>query len=134
MRRRSLWSQVITNEDKQMRLGWRGLLFFMLGIVVLGIPFVYWGKFNLALPSFVSAAMIVLAVAMRWKLRRRPWFWITMGFLAAIHQPLIVFVPWTTKWIPAVVIAPFGMLDLHAMLWTLAVVGKHMEGLSPAEM
>jgi hypothetical protein len=131
MRRRSLWSQVITREDRQMRLGWRGVLFVMLGAVILCIPFVYCGKFNLALPSLMSAAMIVLVVAMRWKLRRHPWFWITTAFLAALHLPLILFLPWTTKWIPAVVIAPFGMLDLHAMLWMLAVVGKYMEGLSP---
>jgi hypothetical protein len=39
------------------------------------------------------------------------WFWITMTFLAALHPALIVFVPWTTKRIPAVVIAPFGIAD-----------------------
>ena len=134
MRRRSLWSQVITKEDRQMRLRWRGVLCVMFDTVLLGIPFVYWGRFDLALPSFVSAAMIALAIAMRWKLRRHAWFWITMALLTALHLPLILFVPWTTKWIPAVVIAPFGMLDIHAMLWTLAVVGKYMGGLKTAEM
>jgi hypothetical protein len=52
------------------------------------------------------------------------WFWITMTFLAALHPALIVFVPWTTKRIPAVVIAPFGIADLYAMLSILSVVGK----------
>jgi hypothetical protein len=52
------------------------------------------------------------------------WFWITMTFLAALHLPLIVFVPWTTKWIPAVVLAPVGIADLYAMLWILSLVGK----------
>ena len=133
MRRRSLWSQVITKEDKQMRLGWRGVLFVILGTVLLALPFVYWKRFELALPSFVSSAVIALAIAMRWKLRRHAWFWATMAFLAALHLPLILFIPWTTKWIPAYVIAPFGMLDLHVVLWTLAVVGKHMEGQKTAQ-
>jgi hypothetical protein len=57
-----------------------------------------------------------------------------MAFLTALHLPFILFVPWTTNWIPAVVIAPFGILDLHAMLWTLAVVGKYREGLTAAQM
>ena len=106
----------------------------MFGTVLLAIPFVYWGRFDLALASFVSVAMIVLAIAMRWKLRRHAWFWITMAFLTALHLPFILFVHWTTKWIPAVVIAPFGILDLHAMLWTLAVVGKYKEELTAAQM
>ena len=134
MRRRSLWSQVVTKEDKQMRLGWRGVLSVMLGTILLAIPFLYFGRLNLALPSFVSIAMIALAITMRWKLRGHVWFWVTMTLLAALHLPFILFIPWTTKWIPAVVIAPFGVLDLHAMLWTLAVVGKYMDGLRTAEM
>ena len=134
MRRRSLWSQVVIKEDKQMRLGWRGVLSVMLGTILLAIPFLYFGRLNLALPSFVSIAMIALAITMRWKLRRHVWFWVTMTLLAALHLPFILFIPWTTKWIPAVVIAPFGVLDLHAMIWTLAVVGKYMDGLRTAEM
>jgi hypothetical protein len=71
--------------------------------------------------------MVAIAIALRWKLRWHLWFWITMTFLAALHLPLIVFVSWTTKWIPAFVIAPFGIADLYAMLWVLSVVGKFVE-------
>ena len=130
MRRRTLWSQAITKEDLQMRLGWRGVLGVMVGTALLAIPFVYWGRFDLALPTFVSAAMIALAIAMRWKLRHNAWFWITMCVLSALHLPLVLLIPWTGKWIPAVVIAPFGVLDLHVMMWSVAVVGKYCEGLN----
>jgi len=77
--------------------------------------------------------MVALAIVMRWKLRRHVWFWITIIFLAALHLPLILFVPWTTKWIPAFVIAPFGIADLYAMLWILSVVGKFVERQKPSE-
>jgi hypothetical protein len=77
--------------------------------------------------------MAALAIAMRWELKRYGWFWITMTFLASLHLPLILFVPWTTKWIPAVVIAPFGIADLYAMLWVLAVVRRYMEGRNTVE-
>jgi len=40
---------------------------------------------------------------------------------------LILFVPWPTKWIPAVVIIPIGIADLYAMLAILSVVGKFVQ-------
>jgi hypothetical protein len=50
-----------------------------------------------------------------------------MTVIAALHVPLILFVPWTTKWIPAIVIIPIGPADLYAMLAILSVVGKLTE-------
>jgi hypothetical protein len=119
LRGSSLWSRVITKEDRQMRLGWRGVLCLMLGTGLFAIPFVYWRRFDLALPSFVSTAMIALAIAMRWKLRHHACFWLAMAPLTALNCLLIVCLPWTGKWIPALVIAPFGVLDLHAIFGLL---------------
>lgn len=116
--------RVVTQEDKQMRLSWRGVLGVMLGTAVLALLFICLGRFDLARPSMVSVAMVSLAITMRWKLRKHVWFWTTMTILAALHLPLILFIPWTTKWIPAILIAPVGIADLYVMLWVLAVVGK----------
>jgi hypothetical protein len=104
-----------------------GLCVFF-GTVLLALFFVYFGRFDLARPSLISVAMVALVIVMRWTLRRHVWFWITITILAALHVPLILFVPWTTKWIPAIVIAPIGIADLYAMLWVLSVVGKFVEG------
>ena len=72
----------------------------------------------------MSASIVALAIALRWKLRRHLWFWVTMTFLAALHLLLILFVPWTTRWIPTVVIAPIGIADLYVMLCELSA-GLH---------
>lgn len=126
--------KITTREDRQMRLPWWGVLCVVFGTVLLALLFVFFGKFNLARPSLLSVAMVALAIGMRWTLRRHVWFWITMTFLAVLHLPLIfLFVPWTTKWIPAILIAPFGIADLYLMLWVLAVVGKFMEGKKTTE-
>jgi hypothetical protein len=109
-----------------MRLSWRGGLCVFFGTVLLALLFVSIGRFDLARPTIVSIAMVGLAITMRWKLRKQVWFWITMTILAALHLPLILFIPWTIKWIPAILIAPFGIADLYLMLWVLSVVGKFM--------
>jgi hypothetical protein len=114
-------------ELKQIRLPWWGLLFIIISAVPLGFLFDYFGRSTLALPTLDSVVIIIFAIAMRWKLRRHAWFWITMTLIMALHALLILFVPWTSKWVPAVVIIPIGMLDLFAMLAIVSVVGRFVE-------
>jgi hypothetical protein len=115
---------VITAEDRQMRLPWWGILCVILGALSLLILFDHFGKLTLARPSLTSAAMVIIAIAMRWKLKRHVWFWITMVVLAALHVPVVLLVPWTTKWVPAFAIIPIGVADLYIMLWVLSFVGN----------
>lgn len=56
-----------------------------------------------------------------------------MIVFAALHVLLVMFVPWTTKWVPALAIVPIGIADLYVMLWVLSVVGKHMDGPKASE-
>jgi len=116
-----------------MRLPWWGVLCVIVGALLLGLLFVYFGRFDLARPTLISAGMVATAIAMRWKLKRHGWFWGTMTILVALHVPLILFVPWTTKWVPALLIIPIGFADLYVMLWALSVVGKFMEGSNAPE-
>jgi hypothetical protein len=99
----------------------------MIGSLPLYLLFVYFGRFDLARPTLTLTAIVAIAIAMRWKLRRHVWFWGTMAILTALHVPLILFVPWTTKWVPAFVIIPIGLADLYVMLWVLSVVGSEAE-------
>lgn len=119
--------KVITAEDRQVRLPWWGILCVIFGALPLLFLFDHFGKLPLARPTLTSVAMVTITIALRWKLRRHVWFWITMAFLAALHVPLILFVPWTTKWVPAFMIVAFGVADLYAMFWILSVVGKFVE-------
>jgi peptidoglycan/LPS O-acetylase OafA/YrhL len=115
-------SKVFTAEDKKLRLPWWGVLCVIMGTILVGLPFAYFKRFDLAFPSLISGAMLTLAIVMRWRLSKKPWFWMTIVLLAAIHVPLVLFLPWTTKWIPAFVIAPLGIADLYGMLWIIEVL------------
>jgi hypothetical protein len=113
---------------RKIRLPWWVLL--CLGIVSLPTYWLFdhFGKFGLALPTLNSVLVVGFTIAVKWKLRRHTWFWGTMAILAALHVPLILFVPWTTKWVPALAIAAIDSGDLIVMLAILAVVAKFMEG------
>jgi hypothetical protein len=112
---------------KQMRLPWWGVLCGIIGSVLIAWLFDHLGRFDLARPALYSMAMLGIAIAIKWKLRGHLWFWITMTVIVALHVLLILFVPWTTKWVPAIVIIPIGIADLYAMLAILSVVGKFVE-------
>ncbi len=118
---------------QQMRLPWWGVLSWMAGCALIVWPFYHLGRLDLARPALYSIGMLGVAIAIKWKLRRHVWFWITMTFLAALHILLILFVPGTTKWVPAIVIIPIGIADLYAVLWVLSAVGKLMEGPKASE-
>jgi len=125
--------KVITKEDKQLRLPWWGVLCVIAGTILFGLLFLEFGRLDLARPSLITAAIMVLAIIMRWRLKRHVWFWITMVILAALHFPLILFVPWTTRWIPAFVTIPIGIADLYLVLWVLSTVEKLMGEQKAAE-
>lgn len=120
--------EVITKEDRQMRLPLWAYPWILGGSILLASMLHHFGMFALARPIMFSVSIISITIAMRWKLKGHVWFWITMAFLTALHAPLILFTPWTTRWIPALVLIPIGIVDLYVMLWTVSVVGKLMGG------
>jgi len=90
--------------------------------------FEHFGKLDLVLPTLNSMVVLGFTLVLKQKLWRRAWFWVAMGLIAVLHVPLILFVPWTTKWTPALVIAAIDSLDFCLILWILAVIGKLMRG------
>ncbi len=106
------------------RLPWSGLLILM-GFWCL----IVWllrdlGRFDLALPTLNSVAVVGFTIAVKREFGRHVWFWITVGILAALHIPLVLSVPWTMKWYPAVVIAAIDSADFIVMLAIIDFVGE----------
>lgn len=118
---------------KKIWLPWWAVLSLIIGGLPVVWLFDHFGKFNLFLPAFNCVTVLGFAIAVKRSLRRRVWFWITMTIIAALHVPLILFVPWTTKWVPALAIAAIDSADLIVMLAILAVVGKFVERSKTAE-
>jgi hypothetical protein len=118
----------IKAAKKMPRLPWWGVLCIIIGGLPVVWLFDHFGRLNLFLPTFNSIAVLGLMLALKRKLWRHAWFWGTVAILAALHVPLILYVPWTTKWIPALAIAAIDSGDLIVMLAILAAVGRFVEG------
>ena len=96
----------------------------MAACAIIGLLLVELRRFDLFMPTYVSIGVLGVTVAAKWRLRRRAWFWMTMTFLAGLHVPLILLVPWTTKWVPAPAAAAVGSADLIVMLAVVDIVGR----------
>lgn len=114
-------------EAKKIRLPWWGLLLWMAGCGLIEWLLIDLGRFDLGLPALNSIAVVGFTIALKRKLGRHAWFWGTMAVIAALHVPLVLFVPWTSKWVPALVIAVIDSADFCLILWMIALVGKFME-------
>ena len=120
-------------EAKTIRIPWWGMLCWMAACGLIELLLLRLGRFDLGLPALNSIAVVGFTIVLKRKLRRHTWFWGTMAILAALHVPLILFVPWGTRWVPALAIAAIDSADLIVMLAILAVVGKFMEGSNAPE-
>jgi hypothetical protein len=49
---------------------------------------------------------------MRWDLRKRVWFWVTIVIMVLLHLPLVMLLPWTNNSYPGIVLLPGALLDL----------------------
>jgi hypothetical protein len=118
---------------KKIRIPWWGVLLWMAGCGLFDWLLISLGRFDLALPALNSIAVIGFTIALKRELGRCVWFWITMTILAALHVPLVLLVPWTSKWVPAIAIAAIDSGDLIVMLAIIAVVGRFMGEQKTAE-
>ena len=111
-------------EAKKLHLSWQTrLLIFLIGAPSVFLFAVY-GRLELAMPLMIIIGMHGLVIFFKWKLRRQPWFWIAMTVSAALHVPLILFVPWTKRWVPVLAITVGATADFFLILWILLVIGK----------
>jgi hypothetical protein len=68
---------------KKIRLPWWGVLLVIIGSLPTYWPFNHFGSLGIALPTLNGVGMLAFAIAVKWKLRRRAWFWITMTVITA---------------------------------------------------
>jgi hypothetical protein len=74
--------------------------------------FIYFGKADMGLTVFIVLGVSLVAIKIRWNLRKHLWFWLIIVFIFALHVPLFFIVRWTHGNVPAIFYGlPFGLID-----------------------
>lgn len=102
----------------------RILLRIMLIVIPIYLVFFYFGEGDVGRTASLVLGMILLAVAVRWDLRKHVWFWATMVGVFALHLPLILKFRWPDRRVPPAEIMPFGLADLLIVLGCIWLVEK----------
>jgi hypothetical protein len=72
---------------------------------------------DMALSACMVLAMIMIAVKIRWYLRKHVWFWVIIAVILALHIPLILMVRWPQEHAPTLFYTmPIGIADFVIIL------------------
>lgn len=109
---------------RKIHVSQRAILFIIFGSVIVTAIFRSLGQPRLSLPLMNFAGVVTFVLIVKWNLRRRVWFWLTMVALVVAHLVVIPLIPWTSKWVPAFMIAILDTVALMAILAVVSVVGN----------
>lgn len=87
--------------------------------------FVYLGKAEMGFTACLVLGVSILAVKLRWKLRRHAWFWPTIGLVVLFHIPLLFLVHWPQSHAPTIVYSlPLGIADFLLVSGAISLAQK----------
>jgi hypothetical protein len=111
------------DSDEQTKTDYSGFIIFLL-LVPVFLLFKYFGKVNLALPACTYLGMVLVAVRIRWSLRRYVWFWFTIALIFLIQALLVILVPFPHIKVTRISILPIGVADFLLILGAINLVEK----------
>lgn len=109
---------------------WSGTI---IGVVLLPVLFlfIFLGKAELGFTACIVLAMSMIAVRLRWKLRRYAWFWGTIAFILLLHIPFLFLVHWPQSNVPTIVYSlPLGIVDFLLISGALRIAERLFSGSS----
>ncbi len=82
------------------------------------------GRMDLFFPLLAVVAIVAGVLALTWRLRGRPWFWVALALVSVVHLVLIFRVPWPR--IPAILTFPACMADVGIIFGLISLLDKLM--------
>ncbi|MGB6979334.1 MAG: hypothetical protein WBD66_09010 [Candidatus Acidiferrales bacterium] len=87
--------------------------------------FVFLGNADMGLAVCIVLGMIMVAIYIRWNLRKHLWFWATIVFILALHVPLFFLVRWPQGNVPTLFYTmPVGIADFLIVLGAVGLAEK----------
>ncbi len=74
--------------------------------------FAYFGKEDVGLAVVIVLAAMMVAIKIRWNLRKHVWFWAIIAVILALHVPLLFVIRWPQGNVPTLFYTfPFALID-----------------------
>jgi hypothetical protein len=87
--------------------------------------FIYLGKADMGLTVFIVLGVSIVAIKIRWNLRKHLWFWLIIVSIFALHIPLFFIVRWPQGKVPGLFYGlPFGLVDFLIISGALRLAEK----------
>jgi hypothetical protein len=75
----------------------------------------------------IVLGMIVLAIKIRWNLRKHMWFWAIIAVILTLHVPLVFMIRWPQGHAPTLFYTmPLGIADFLIIMGALSVAEKFL--------
>jgi hypothetical protein len=93
------------------------------------------GNADMGLAACIVLGMVMLAIKIRWPLRKHLWFWAVIGFILALHIPLVLLVRWPQGNVPTLFYTmPLGIADFLIISGAVRLAEKFfLKGSSPTD-
>lgn len=103
---------------------WTGTIIGALLLPVLFF-FISIGKGELGFTACIVLGLSMIAVRLRWDLRRHVWFWATVILILTLHIPLLLVVRWPESNVPTLAYAlPLGIADFGLIMAGISLAQK----------
>jgi hypothetical protein len=103
---------------------WSGTI---IGVMLLPVffVFVFLGKAELGFNVMLVLGLVMIAIRLRWKLRRYAWFWGTIAFVLLLHIPFLFLVHWPQSNVPTIAYSlPLGIADFLLISGAISLAQK----------
>jgi len=109
---------------KKSSADWSGTI---IGVMLLPVFFVfaYLGKAEMGFNLVLVLGLAMIAVKLRWKLRKHVWFWGTIVLILLLHIPLVFIIRWPQSNLPTIAYSlPLGIIDFLLIMGGISLAEK----------
>ena len=107
--------------EEQKTTDYSGVIIGAITLPVL-ILFDHLGKFDTGLSVTICLGVNLLAIRLRWELRRRVWFWVAVALAFALEVPLALMIQWREITINRITLLPIGVAALVMTMGAVKLV------------
>jgi hypothetical protein len=90
-------AKIFTREDRQFRLNWWQILCVITFGALATFALSFSSRFDISRPLLASVGSILITIKLRWRLRNRVWFWLTIAVYTILAAGLTLALTWSTN-------------------------------------